>query len=104
MKRIILSAALMTGIFFCLSAQTRTPKATQRQANQQGRIQQGAQSGQLTPAETKKLEQEQANVQKTKKAAKADGVVTPSERAQIHRQQNKASNHINKEKHDNQKR
>lgn len=104
MKKFILSFVLMAGIGFCLSAQTRTPRATKRQMNQQARIAQGMQSGQLTPEEARALEQQQAKIQQDKKAAKSDGVVTPEERARIHREQKRASKTIYLEKHDGQKR
>jgi hypothetical protein len=104
MKKIILSTALFFGIFICMPAQTRTPKVTQKQVNQQGRIQQGVQSGQLTPAEAAKLENQQKKINQDKKIAKADGSLTPQERARIHREQQNANGAIYNQKHDGQKR
>jgi hypothetical protein len=55
----LISAAVITPAL----AQTATPGVDKRQANQEARIQQGVQSGQLTPKEAVKLEKGQAKVQ-----------------------------------------
>ncbi len=64
-------------------AQTQTPGIDKRQANQEARIQQGVQSGQLTPKEATKLEKGQARVENKEAKAKADGKVTKKERKKI---------------------
>jgi len=104
MKKIILSAVLMTGVVLGISAQTRTPQVTNRQVAQQARIRQGVENGELTRREAVKLEQQQRKIQHDKKEAKADGVVTPEERAKLHREQRKAGADIYRQKHDVQKR
>ena len=80
---------------------TKTPVVNQRQRNQQARIGQGVQSGQLTGHETRQLERQQARIQATKHKDKADGNVTPQERAQLTRMQNRASRDIYRDKHNN---
>ena len=87
-----------------LAQTTKTPVITERQIDQQARIKQGVNSGELNRRETARLEAEQAKIQAEKKIAKADGKVTPRERAKIQHDQNKASRHIIKQKHDTQKR
>jgi hypothetical protein len=94
----LISAAVITPAL----AQTATPGVDKRQANQETRIQQGVQSGQLTPKEAVKLEKGQAKVQAKEDKAKADGVVTPKERARLAKAQKKQSKKIYKEKHDKQ--
>lgn len=79
-----------------------TPGIDKRQANQEARIQQGVQSGQLTQREATRLEKGQERVQKMEDKAKADGVVTKKERARIQHAQNVQSRHIAKQKHDRQ--
>lgn len=79
-----------------------TPNIDQRQENQQRRIDQGVQSGSLTPQEAARLQQGQQRVQNMENNAKADGVVTPGERKRIQRAQNTQSRHIAKQKHDRQ--
>ena len=91
----------MTGSAF---AQTKTPAVTERQVNQQARIKQGVNSGELNKREAARLEAEQAKIQAEKKTAKVDGKVTPRERAKIQHDQNKASRRIAIQKHDAQKR
>jgi hypothetical protein len=76
-----------------------TPGIDKRQANQEKRIQQGVQSGQLTGKEAARLEKGQARVERTKERAKSDGVVTKQERARIQHQQSVQSRHIAREKH-----
>jgi uncharacterized protein with LGFP repeats len=96
----ILVAAAALPVF----AQTpSTPRVDQRQANQEARIQQGAQTGELTPKETAKLEKGQAKVQKMENKAVADGKVTPKEQAKLEKAQNKQSRKIAKKKHNQKK-
>ncbi len=85
-------------------AQTNTPVVTERQGNQQARINEGVKSGELTRREAAKLRAEQRAIRAEKRMAKADGVVTPAERAKIRRDQNRASRDIARQKHDAQKR
>lgn len=99
---IITSALFAMAIVNELSAQVATPKVRQRQANQQERIQEGRQNGELTNKETVRLEAQQAKIQHDKKVAKSDGVVTPAERQKLKREQNRASRNINRQKHDAQ--
>jgi len=102
MKIKLLAALAAAALVLPAAAQTQTPVVDQRQANQDARIQQGVQSGQLTPKETAKLEKGQAKVATMEAKAKADGKVTPKERKKLAKAQNKQSKKIYKEKHDNQ--
>ena len=98
-------AALVLGVNASAFAQTtKTPVVTERQVNQQARIKQGVNSGELNRREAARLEAEQAKIQAERKTAKADGKVTPRERAKIQHDQNKASRRIAIQKHDAQKR
>ena len=80
-----------------------TPGIDKRQAQQQQRIDQGVQSGELTQREAARLERRQERIGKMEEKAKADGVVTKKERAHIQHQQNQESRRIYREKHDKQK-
>src|ERR1051326_8697216 len=95
----LISAAVISPVVL---AQTATPGVDKRQANQEARIEQGVQSGQLTKREAAKLERGQAKVQAKKEKAEADGVVTSKERAKLAKAQKKQSRKIYKEKHDKQ--
>lgn len=79
-----------------------TPRVDQRQANQQQRIDQGVQSGQLTGKEAARLDKGQAQVEKKEAKAKADGKVTAKERKNLQHAQNQQSKKIKHEKHDKQ--
>ena len=95
--------AILASAALPVAAQTATPRVDQRQANQEARIQQGIQSGELTGKEAAKLEKGQANVQKKEDKAKADGQVTKKERARLAKAQDKQGKKIRKQKHDKQK-
>lgn len=95
-------AVLFAAAALPVAAQT-TPRVDARQASQEARIQQGAQSGALTGREAAKLERGQDKVQAMESKAKADGKVTPRERARLAKEQNKQSRKIAKQKHDKQR-
>ncbi|MBL8169306.1 MAG: hypothetical protein JNJ50_14205 [Acidobacteria bacterium] len=82
----------------------RTPRATQRQENQQRRIAEGVASGELKKGEVRKLEKEQKEIQQMKRDARADGTVTGAERKEIQKEQNQSSRKIYKAKHNNKNR
>ncbi|MEO8145893.1 MAG: hypothetical protein ABI654_16920 [Betaproteobacteria bacterium] len=85
-----------------LAQTSSTPRIDQRQQNQQQRIDQGVQSGQLNQKEAARLEKGQARVQKMENKAVADGKVTAKERRKIERTQDNQSRKIAREKHDKQ--
>lgn len=82
--------------------QKREARETQRDINQQKRIQQGEKSGQLTPREASRMERQQARTDKAEAKADADGKVTKKEARHINRMQNRDSRHIHRQKHDAQ--
>jgi hypothetical protein len=71
----------------------------QRNINQQERIEQGAQSGQLTNREAGKLERGQARVDRKEARAGADGHVGAGEQHAIQNAENQQSKKIHREKH-----
>jgi len=97
--RATIAALISAAVITPAAAQTATPEVDKRQANQESRIEQGVQSGQLTPKETAKLEQGQAKVEAKKEKAKSEGVVTDKERAKLAKAQKKQSKKIYKAKH-----
>jgi hypothetical protein len=78
------------------------PSINHRQINQQKRIRQGVQSGELTRHETMKLEREQGRIARHEVMAKTDGTFTPRERTRIQRELDHSSRDIYRQKHDNQ--
>jgi hypothetical protein len=73
----------------------------QRRENQQDRIANGVQSGQLTAGETANLENQEANLNKEIRTDRRQngGNLTNNEKTQINRQQNGLSNQIYQDKH-----
>jgi hypothetical protein len=72
-----------------------------RRYDQQGRIANGAGSGQLTPGETRNLEDRESNLNGQIKADRSanGGSLTPQERQQVDNRQNNLSNSIYDDKH-----
>jgi hypothetical protein len=101
--KILAAAVAVLAFALPAAAQTATPRVDQREANQQKRIDQGVQSGELNAKETARLEKGEAKVEKMEEKAKSDGQVTKKERAALHHAQDKQSRRIAKQKHDKQK-
>jgi hypothetical protein len=76
----------------------------QRNINQQSRIEQGVQSGQLTNREASQLERGQARVNRAEARAGADGHVGAREQARIQHRENVQSRHIFRDKHNGRQR
>ncbi|MFI5247335.1 MAG: hypothetical protein ACHQWV_02140 [Nitrospirales bacterium] len=76
----------------------------QRNINQQSRIEQGVQSGAVTNKEASNLERGQARVDRKEAKAGANGHVSAGEQARIQKAENKQSNKIYREKHNNRTR
>jgi hypothetical protein len=94
---LLLASLLATSAF----AQTAASE-TQRDINQQQRIESGLKSGQLSTKEAAKLEREQARVSRAEANALKDGKLSAGEKAKITQLQDKASNDIHAEKTDAQ--
>ena len=75
---------------------------TGRDVEQQKRIEQGLQSGQLTSGEARKLEAGESRIDKTQQRDLRNGSLSASERAQIQHEQNAESKAIYSQKHDAQ--
>lgn len=93
----LLAAALTVAI----SAPAFAAEVDQRQANQQARIGEGVESGQLTPRETAHLERREAATRREihNDRAANGGKLTRAEKRKINREQNRTSRQIYREKH-----
>jgi hypothetical protein len=87
---------LISGVAF---AQTNGAQVVQRDINQQKRIEQGLQSGQLTVKEAGSLERQEAHIDRLEARDLSKGPLTAKESAQINRLENKVSNNIYADKH-----
>jgi len=93
MKRLIIVSAVGALFSGAALAQQGT---VQRDVNQQNRIEQGLQSGQLNTKEASKLEGEEARIQRQQSRDLKDGSLSPAEKQRLAREQNQASRDINR--------
>ena len=72
-----------------------------RQGNQQSRINNGVQSGQMTPGEARNVENRDSSINRQAAADRAanGGNLTNNQKAQINQRQNNVSNAINRDNH-----
>ncbi len=99
--------SLMTGLLTGLVVLGSLPALAQpyygniglEQMDQERRIQQGVQSGQLTPGEYQRLEQEQQLIRATEAQMWADGHLSQGDRARLHRMLARSSQNIYDLKH-----
>ena len=107
----VLKTALFAGALAAFAApafsQTAAPASTpaptiqERKENQQDRIGNGVQSGQLTAGETKNLETKESGLNKEERGMRQEdnGHLTAADRATLQQQQNQLSNKIYADKH-----
>ena len=98
MKTLVAAAALGLA---ALSALPAAAQVNGREAEQQHRIDQGVRSGALTGREAAHDERQQGRIDRTvaRERAQNGGVLRPGERARIDARQDRASNHIYRNKH-----
>ncbi|MDQ2972383.1 MAG: hypothetical protein M3R20_05305 [Pseudomonadota bacterium] len=103
-RRLALFSAIALGLGFAVVVQAQTTGSdTERNVDQQQRIEQGLQSGQLNNHEASRLEQGEARIDHTEQHDLRNGSLSASEKAQIQREQNRESAAIYGQKHDAQK-
>lgn len=105
MKRIVLSVLGILGAAALIASTayaetTWDPGIHSRMINQQKRIRQGVNSGELTPGETGRLQAREAKIRLDELRMKSDGVLTGAERFRLNRELNGSSRAIYREKHD----
>jgi hypothetical protein len=106
LKVILQSAVLIATVMPAAFAQQAAPNndpmtINQRKENQQDRIANGVNSGQLTAGETANLEAKEGALNKEEHAMRAadDGHLTAGDRAVLNHQQNRLSRQIHNKKH-----
>ncbi len=103
MRPLRTSLAIAIAAAFCGSALAQTTGSeVQRDVNQQNRIEQGLQSGQLNTHEAAKLEQGEARIDRMQSNAMKDGSLSDAEKARIQKAQNAESKAVYGQKHDAQ--
>jgi hypothetical protein len=97
-NKLILSGLIAAMLSFAAHAQTAASE-TARNTEQQARIEQGLQSGQLSTKEAGSLEHQEQRIDRTQARDMKDGTLSAGEKAQIQREQNHVSGDIYQDKH-----
>lgn len=102
-RLMILGAALALTVSTSIAQTNSVPagEIAQRKQNQQDRIANGIDSGQLTAGETKNLERREANLNRNERQMRAadGGKLTAADRTDLNRQENHISGKIYQDKH-----
>ena len=100
-KNLILAGAILAATAAPAAFAQNDPTINQRKENQQDRIAQGVNSGQLTAGETRNLETKESALNHEEHAMRAEdgGHLTAGDRAVLTHQQNKLSRQIYAKKH-----
>ncbi|HUO67655.1 MAG TPA: hypothetical protein VMV37_08975 [Gammaproteobacteria bacterium] len=77
----------------------RTDQVVDRDVNQQERVEQGLQQGQLNTREAGQIEREESRIDRTEARDLKDGKLSPAEQAHINEMQNKTSRDIYRDRH-----
>lgn len=102
-RRITLAAAIVFGLCGAVQAQAQGANTeTQRDVNQQQRIENGLKSGELTTREAAQLERGETRIDRTEQRDMRDGTLSASDRARIAHEQNRESRAIYNQSHDAQ--
>lgn len=98
---LVIAGAMFASVMPAQTAAPKEGKVEARKENQQKRIAQGVQSGQLTAGETANLEKKEAAINKETRADRQanGGKLTAAEKKQVNNQQNRVSKQIYKDKH-----
>ncbi|HEY9065053.1 MAG TPA: hypothetical protein VIO33_08730 [Burkholderiaceae bacterium] len=99
LNRTLIAAAVSLMACAGAYAQTTAATTTQRDVNQQTRIENGLKDGSLSVKEAGKLEKEEARVDRLQAKDLKDGKLTDAERAQLNAAQNKVSRDIAADRH-----
>src|SRR5262245_51915964 len=102
--------AMSKGIGFCalgallvatsaLADGPRTDQVVDRDVNQQERVEQGLQQGQLSTREAGQIERQESRIDQTEARDLKDGKLSPAEQAHINQMQNRTSRDIYRDRH-----
>ena len=100
-RNLLVTALIATAAFgasFAASAQTNAANTTQRDVNQEQRIENGLQNGSITTRENSELQREEAHVDRMQAHDMKDGAMSPEEKAKLTAAQNKVSRDITQAK------
>src|ERR1700749_5098590 len=98
-KTAVYLIVLATGVVSTAALAQTVQQDQQRDVNQQERIEQGLQSGQLSTKEAGSLERQQQHIDRMESRDLKSGSVSPAEQARLDAAQNRASSTIATDKH-----
>jgi len=81
------------------AAGPRTDQVVDRDVNQQERVEQGLQQGQLNTREAGQIERQESRIDQTEARDLKDGKLSPAEQAHINQMQNRTSRDIYRDRH-----
>lgn len=99
MPRRLIALTVAAALFSIGAHAQNAATETARDTEQQNRIEQGLQSGQLSTKEASSLERQERRVDATEARDMKDGTLTAGEKAHIQHEQNRVSADIAKDKH-----
>ena len=100
-RNLLVTALIATAAFgssFAASAQTNAANTTQRDVNQEQRIENGLQNGSITTRENSELQRDEAHVDHLQAKDMKNGPMTSAEKQQLTAAQNKTSRDITQAK------
>ena len=100
-RNLLVTALIATAAFgssFAASAQTTATATTQRDVNQEQRIENVLQNGSITTREDAELQRDEAHVDKLQAKDLKNGSLSPAEKAQLNAAQDKTSRDIHEAK------
>src|SRR5262249_62361939 len=77
----------------------RTDQVVDRDVNQQARVEQGLEQGQLNTREASQIERQESRIDQTEARDLKDGKLSPAEQAHINQMQNQTSRDIYRDRH-----
>jgi hypothetical protein len=101
MKTIAVYAGVVSALLGATAFAQSVQQDQQRDVNQQQRIEQGLQSGQLSTREAGQLERQQQHIDRMEARDLKNGSISPAEQARLTAAQNRASASIYADKHNN---
>jgi len=100
-RKLLVTTLIATAAFgasLAASAQTNAANTTQRDVNQEQRIENGLQNGSITTRENSELQREEAHVDRMQARDMKDGSLSSAEKAKLTAAQNKVSRDITQAK------
>lgn len=100
-RTLLVTALIATAAFgssFAALAQTTAANTTQRDVNQEQRIENGLQNGSITTRENSQLQRDEAHVDHLQAQDMKDGAMTPAEKARLTAAQDRTSRDISQAK------